>query len=113
MVDIAASRVEDPYKVSTEALPTSAAIWMSGFFGEERLVAEDLIAEGLTVAAWVALGEAPARFIAEWPIFWGGIRGFRRPAGTPLVFGTRGRDGFPAVKRRGLRRALDNACRPA
>lgn len=77
------------------------AIWIGGLFGEARSVAEDVIAEGLTVAAWVALWEALAKFMVEWPGIRASIRCFRRLAAAPLVFETRPAKEFPLVE--GLR----------
>ncbi len=65
------------------------AIWMGGLFGEERTVFENVMAEGLTVAAWVALWEALAKFVIEWPVFRSSLACYRRLSESPLEFASR------------------------
>jgi hypothetical protein len=62
------------------------AVWLGGFFGEDRSVLETVIAEGMTVAAWVALWEALAKFVIEWPSHRDRLRIFRALAGCELTF---------------------------
>lgn len=64
----------------------AAAVWIGGRFGEERTVLETVIAEGVTVAAWVALWEALAKFVIEWPSHRDRLREFHALSACDLVF---------------------------
>ncbi len=65
------------------------AIWLGGQLGAEPSVFENLMSEGLTVAAWVALWESLAKFVIEWPAYRSNLDRFERLSLAPLAFETK------------------------
>lgn len=64
----------------------SIAVWISEWVGLERTVLEDIFAQGLTIAAWVALWEALATFLIEWYPQRKQVKLYRKLADAPLSF---------------------------
>lgn len=65
------------------------AVWVNQWLGADRSVVANVFAEGLTVAAWVALWEALAVFLVGWfPRIWD-IKLYRRLAGVHPIFRSR------------------------
>lgn len=58
--------------------------------GEERSVVTNVLAEGLTVAAWVSLWESLVMFLIEWFPLRGNTAVYRRLANAELTFGADG-----------------------
>lgn len=64
----------------------AAAVWIGGRFGDDRSVLQTVVAEGVTVAAWVALWEALAKFVIEWPSHRERLAVFQGLATADLLF---------------------------
>ncbi len=62
------------------------SVWVNRLLGVERSVTANVFAEGLTVAAWVSLWEAPAVFLIEWFPHRRNVLLYRRLAHAKLVF---------------------------
>mgnify|MGYP006301655465 CR=1 FL=1 len=66
------------------------SVWANTRVGPESSVAAEVVAQGLTVAAWVALWEAIAIFLIDWLPHVGDISLYQRIADAPVVFGDDG-----------------------
>lgn len=62
------------------------SVWLNRWLGPERSVTANVLAEGLTVAAWVSLWEALAIFLIGWFPHRKDVTLYRRLAQARLVF---------------------------
>jgi len=65
------------------------SVWVNRVLGTERSVVANVLAEGLSVAAWVSLWEALATLMLEWLPQQKEIRLYRRLAHARLLFRSR------------------------
>jgi hypothetical protein len=70
-----------------------SSAWLHEILGERHGMIESVIAEGLTIAAWVSLWEALAMFLLDWFPHRSSIALFRRLAAADLTFAQHPRDG--------------------
>lgn len=63
-----------------------SAVWVNEWVGLQPSVWQNVFAQGLTVAAWVALWEALATFLIEWYPRRKQVRVYRNLASAPLSF---------------------------
>lgn len=64
----------------------SVALWFSQLIATNTTVVKRVFAEGLTIAAWVALWEALSTFIINWAPYKRQIRLYQRIAQAPVSF---------------------------
>ena len=62
------------------------SVWLDGWLGEQRSMVENVLAEGITIAAWVSVWEAVATLLLKWLPHRKNIKLYRHLAGAELVF---------------------------
>lgn len=62
------------------------AVWVTGIANTTQQVIIHVLAQGLTVAAWVSLWNALATFLVNWAPHHHNIRRYKRIAAAPILF---------------------------
>jgi hypothetical protein len=65
----------------------SFSVWVNQAIGIEQPLVKDVFAEGITIAAWVAMWQAFATYLIEWVPARLDIRLYGRLSQAPLLFG--------------------------
>ena len=66
------------------------SVWVNGSITDDSSVIQKVFAEGLTVAAWVAMWESLATFLFNWTPISRKVRLYKRIASTPVQFARSG-----------------------
>lgn len=64
------------------------SVWLDGWLAEQRSMVENVLAEGITIAAWVSVWEAVATLLLKWLPHRKNIKLYRRLAEVEMVFRT-------------------------
>lgn len=62
------------------------AVMLGGWLGEQRSMVENVLAEGITISAWVSVWEAVATLLLKWLPHRKNIKLYRRLAEVEMVF---------------------------